>query len=126
MESLSQKYKKVISNNINLQKTNNLPNEGLAERTILEVVNKLKEKNEKEYIIYLEKFETILRKYEDKWRDMIFYLKNRHAQNKRNIKILKKDRTVQIAVLKREIKHKIFLKKITMIFKNLFLNFLMN
>ena len=44
MESLSQKCKKVISNNINLQKTNNLPNEGLAERTILEVVNELKEK----------------------------------------------------------------------------------
>ena len=108
MESLSQKCKKVISNNINLQKTNNLPNERLAERTILEVVNELKEKNEKEYIIYLEKFETKLRKYDDKWRVMIFYLKNRHAQNKRNIKILKKDRAVQITVLKREIKIKFF------------------
>ena len=51
MESLSQKCKKVISNNINLQKTNNLPNEGLAERTILEVVNELKEKKMKKNML---------------------------------------------------------------------------
>ena len=55
MESLSQKCKKVISNNINLQKTNNLPNEGLAERTILEVVNELKEK---EYVNRLKEKKT--------------------------------------------------------------------
>ena len=111
MESLSQKCKKVISNNINLQKTNNLPNEGLAERTILEVVNELKEKNEKEYIIYLNKFKELLTLYDNRWRDMIFYVRMQFANNPTNLEILNKDRAVQEAVLKREIKNKIFLKK---------------
>ena len=50
MESLSQKCKKVICDNINFEKTNNLPKEGLRERTLLLTVNELKEKNEKEYV----------------------------------------------------------------------------
>ena len=44
MESLSQKCKKVICDNINFEKTNNLPKEGLRERTLLLTVNELKEK----------------------------------------------------------------------------------
>ena len=42
--SLANLCKKVICDNINLQKTNNLPKEGLRERTLLLTVNELKEK----------------------------------------------------------------------------------
>ena len=50
MESLSQKCKKVICDNINFEKTNNLPKEGLRERTLLLTVNEFKEKTEKKYV----------------------------------------------------------------------------
>ena len=45
--SLTNLCKKVICDNINFEKTNNLPKEGLRERTLLLTVNELKEKNEK-------------------------------------------------------------------------------
>ena len=48
--SLVNLCKKVICDNINFEKTNNLPKEGLRERTLLLTVNELKEKNEKEYV----------------------------------------------------------------------------
>ena len=48
--SLTNLCKKVICDNINFEKTNNLPKEGLRERTLLLTVNELKEKNEKEYV----------------------------------------------------------------------------
>ena len=98
MESLSQKCKKVMFENINLEKTNNLPNEGLAERTILMTVNELKEKNEKEYLFYLEKFDCVIQRYDNKWRDAIFYWERRIDDSHQDF--LKTDRVIQVAFLK--------------------------
>ena len=86
MESLKNMCKKVIFENINLQKTNNLPNEGLAERTILMTVNELKEKNEKEYLFYLKKFNFIIQHYDNQWRDVIFWWEKRDLLHRKNKK----------------------------------------
>ena len=42
MESLKTKCQKVLFENINLQKTNDLPKKGLLERTLLLTVEELK------------------------------------------------------------------------------------
>ena len=110
MESLVQKCKKVISNNINLQKTNNLPNEGLAERTILEVINELKEKNEKEYVYRLKEEKQNLKE---------FYQKHYDAEYKNddwppdfvNLKIKKLNWAFFIIFYEREFIYQNFLKK---------------
>ena len=97
--------------NINLDKTNNLPKEGLAERTLLLTVNELKEKNEKEYEIYLKKFNNIIERYDNQWRKDIFWLEKRESQDRKNQELLKNDSAIQVAFIKRELKEKIFLQK---------------
>ena len=47
MESLKTKCRKVLIENINLQKTNDLPKKELRKRTLLLIVEKLKEKRKK-------------------------------------------------------------------------------
>ena len=111
MESLSQKCKNVMFENINLDKTNNLPKEGLAERTLLLTVNELKEKNEKEYEIYLKKINNIIDRYDNQWRKAIFWFEKRKKNDKTNLKRLDYDNIIQQAMINREINEKIYLKK---------------
>ena len=47
MESLKTKCQKVLFENINLQKTNDLPKKGLLERTLLLTIEELKKKIKK-------------------------------------------------------------------------------
>ena len=123
--SLSQIYvKKLFVIILTLQKTNNLPKEGLRERTLLLTVNEFKEKTEKEYVNRLkekkEEIKEFFRKHysdddddEDDDDDALWQQSyNRHQTKNFNW-------TFFIIFLEREFTDKNFLKKQIMILRKL-------
>ena len=110
--SLANLCKKVISNNINLQKTNNLPKEGLRERTLLLTVNELKEKTEKEYVNRLkEKKQEIKEFFRKHYSDQNDDDDDFWQQSYNRDKIKNFNWTFFIIFLEREFTDKNFLKK---------------
>ena len=124
MESLKTKCRKVLIENINLQKTNDLPKKGLRKRTLLLIVEKLKEKNLKKYPEYLQKFNFIVSRYDNNWRKSIFHFATGkdHKGFKFN-RILNNDIKIQKNLIEREFEHKKYLKKFDYDIKKAFLEF---
>ena len=108
--SLTNMYKKVIFENINLKKTQNLPQEGLSERTLWLATKELKEKLKNEgsdYTFLLHLLQQSSYNYDDIWRSAIFGL----ADEKENQKLLQKDRKLRNELIKEERKAKKYLIK---------------
>ena len=108
--SLTNMCKKVIFENINLKKTQNLPKKGLQERTLWLATKELKEKLKNEgsdYTFFLWLLDYYSYYYDDSWRSCIFSL----AQEKENLELLKKDRKLRNKIIEEERKTKKYLFK---------------
>ena len=108
--SLTNMCKKVIFENINLKKTQNLPKKGLQERTLWLATKELKEKLKNEgndYTFFLWLLQQSSRYYDDSWRSAIFSL----PQEKEKQKLLQKDRKLRNELIKEERKAKKYLFK---------------
>ena len=108
--SLKNMCKKVIFENINLKKTQNLPQKGLPERTLWLATKELKEKLKNEgndYTFLLHLLQQSSYYYDDIWRSSIFYL----ADEKENRKLLKKDRKLRNELIEEERKAQKYLFK---------------
>ena len=108
--SLTNLCKKVICDNINFEKTNNLPREGLRERTLLLTVNELKEKNEKEYVNRLKEEKQNVKEFYQKHYDEE-HNNDYWPQDSVLLKIKKLNWAFFIIFLEREFIDKNFLKE---------------